>query len=171
MASDEGGTITALTADELMRWVETTATRWRELLRAHPEALAFPCDIRETSTVAGLLQHLVAVELRYAERLADVAETPYEAIGYGSVEEIYATHDRAMELLREQIARPEIDWEERIEFQTRSAGVMQASRRTVLVHALMHTVRHYAQLATVVRQNGVKPGWAMDYLFMGAERL
>ena len=91
--------------------------------------------------------------------------------GYGSVEEIYATHDRAMQLLREQIARPETDWEERIEFQTRSAGVMRASRRTVLVHALMHTVRHYAQLATLVRQNGVKPGWPMDYLFMEVERV
>ena len=76
MASDAAGTMTALTVDELMGWVETTTTRWRELLRAHPEALEFPCDIMNTGTVARLLQHLVAVELRYAERLADEVETP-----------------------------------------------------------------------------------------------
>jgi uncharacterized damage-inducible protein DinB len=53
-------------------------------------------------------------------------------------------------------------------FSTRSAGVLKASRRTVFVHLLMHSIRHYAQLATIVRHNGVKPDWGMDYLLMGA---
>jgi hypothetical protein len=34
----------------------------------------------------------------------------------------------------------------------------------------MHGIRHYAQLATLVRQHGVAPDWPMDYLFMGARR-
>jgi len=40
----------------------------------------------------------------------------------------------------------------------------------VLFHALLHGIRHYAQLATLVRQHGIKPEWPMDYLFMGMER-
>lgn len=135
---------------------------------SHPEVLALPCDIRETNRVAGLLQHIVAAELRYAERLADMQETPYEAVGMGSAEELYATHARAMALLRERLQIEEFDWDQQIDFVTRSAGRMRASRRTVLVHLLMHSVRHYAQLATLVRQHGVKPEWPMDYLFMQA---
>ncbi len=91
-------------------------------------------------------------------------------VGYGSAKEIFATHDLAMGILRELLARQEFDWEHRISFQTRSAGTLSASRRTVLVHMLMHSVRHYAQLATLVRQHGINPGWSMDYLFMGAEQ-
>jgi len=30
----------------------------------------------------------------------------------------------------------------------------------------MHSIRHYAQLATLARQNGFKPDWPMDYLYM-----
>lgn len=50
-------------------------------------------------------------------------------------------------------------------------GVLRASRKTILVHALMHSIRHYAQLATLVRQHGVKPDWQMDYLLMGTQRV
>ncbi len=42
---------------------------------------------------------------------------------------------------------------------------MQATRRSELVHTLMHSIRHYARLATLVRQHGIQPDWAMDYMF------
>lgn len=158
----------ALSGEQLLAWVEVTSTEWRALLTAHPEALAFPCDLRETESVAQALQHIVAVELRYAQRLADLPQSDYAVIPYGSVDEIYRTHDMAMTLYRELLARADFDWEQIVEFQTRSAGTLKSSRRTILVHALMHSIRHYAQLATLVRQHGVKPGWQMDYLFMGA---
>lgn len=161
--------MTALSGEELMAWVEKTSERWLALLGQHPEALAIECDIMGTGMVAKLLQHIVAVEIRYAQRLADLPESSYDEVGYGSAKEIFATHDLAMGILRELLARQEFDWEHRISFQTRSAGTLSASRRTVLVHMLMHSVRHYAQLATLVRQHGINPGWSMDYLFMGAE--
>jgi uncharacterized damage-inducible protein DinB len=40
----------------------------------------------------------------------------------------------------------------------------------VVFHAMLHGVRHYAQLATLVRQNRVKPDWQMDYLAMSMQR-
>jgi uncharacterized damage-inducible protein DinB len=48
---------------------------------------------------------------------------------------------------------------------------MRASRKTIFFHAMLHSIRHYAQLATLVRQRGIKPDWPMDYLIMGAERI
>ncbi len=135
----------ALSGEELLAWVDTTSERWLELLKEHPEALELPCDVMAVGTVARLLQHVVAVELRYAQRLSGEPESPYEEIGYGSPEEIFRTHGRAMGMLRELVGREGYEWEERISFATRSAGMMVATRRTVFVHTLMHSVRHYAQ--------------------------
>ena len=157
----------AITGDELLAWVEHTSQSWKKLLAERPEILAFPCDIRETQTVAQLLQHIVAVELRYAERLNELPHTDYAAIPFDSVEAIYATHDRAVELLRPLLERDAEWWETVLEMKTRSAGTLRASRRTVLVHLLTHSIRHYAQLATLVRQHGVVHNLAADYLFMG----
>ena len=157
--------MTVLTDTELLAWLERTSTGWRNLLLAYPEAATFPCSTRETQDIAGLLQHIMAVELRYAERLNDQPETPYEAIPFAT-EAIYAVHERAMALVRQLSKRGEPFWDEPIEFMTRSAGLLRATRRTVLVHLCMHGIRHYAQLATLVREHGVAPGWPMDYLFM-----
>ena len=159
--------MTALTAEELMAWVDRTTRGWQELVTAHPEALRLPCDVRETQSVAELLQHIVAVELRFAERLHDLPETPYAQIGFDSAASIFRTHERAMSMLPELFGRGPEFWDEVVEIQTRSAGRMRTSRKTMLVHLLMHSVRHYAQLATLVRQHGIAPGWQMDYLMMG----
>lgn len=156
----------AITGMELLDWVEETSRGWKRLIAAHPEFLSFPCDIRETKCFAQLLQHIVAVEVRYAERLNELPETPYESIPYDSAEAIYAIHNRAMELLRPLMDRDEGFWETVLEMKTRSAGILRATRRTVLVHLLTHSIRHYAQLATLARKQGVAPDFAMDYILM-----
>jgi len=157
----------ALSVEELLAWSDRTAEGWRALLTEHPEALDLPCDVREGETVRDLVQHIVAAELRYAERLVDRPATSYDQISKADAAALFATHDTAMEMLRQVVARADVDWEETLDFQTRSAGVLRASRRTILVHMLMHGIRHYAQLAMLVRQGGIAPGWGMDYLFMG----
>jgi uncharacterized damage-inducible protein DinB len=164
----EGSKMVAITGFELQKWAEQTSRGWKHLVTTHHEILSFPCDIRETKSVAELLQHIVAVELRYAERLNDLPQTLYESIPFDSARAIYATHDRAMGMLRPLLERDEQFWEAVIEFKTRSAGTLRASRRAVLIHLLMHSVRHYAQLASLVRKQGITPGWEMDYLFMDA---
>ena len=159
----------ALTAEEMLAWLDKTSTNWRALIEEHPEILDFPCDVMGVGTVGGLLQHIVAVELRYAEQLSGLPPTEYAAIPFDSAAAIYATHDRAMKMYRELLAS-DLDWDAKFDFVTRSMGPMRASRKTILFHALMHAIRHYAQLATLVRQHGIKPAWPMDYLFMDLER-
>jgi uncharacterized damage-inducible protein DinB len=158
-----------LTAEEILVWNEKTATGWRKLLANHPELLTQPCDIAGTKTVAELLQHIVAAQLRYAERLADLPISDYATIPFDSVESIYATHDRSMVIFQELLTLKDYDWEAAVEFTTRSMGQLHSNRKTILLHALLHGIRHYAQLASLVRQHGVKPDWPMDYLFMHAE--
>lgn len=158
-----------LTADEMLAWLDATSAKWRALIEEHPEILAMPCDVMGCGTVGQLLQHIVAVELRYADQLSGRPPTEYAAIAFDSAAAIYATHERAVTMYRELLASG-VDWDGNFEFVTRSLGPMRATRKTVLFHALLHAIRHYAQLATLVRQHGIKPGWQMDYLAMGMER-
>jgi uncharacterized damage-inducible protein DinB len=157
-----------LTASDLLAWLEKTSNGWRQLLSTNPELLAAPCDIMGVATVAQLVQHIVAVELRYAERLSGLPATDYANIPFDSVASLYATHDRAMALYR-QILVSGLDWDTRIEFTTRAMGPASSTKKTVLFHGMMHSIRHYAQLATLARKHGIKPGWGMDYLLMDLE--
>ena len=140
----------ALTAQDLIAWLEKTSTEWRQLLSNRPELLALPCDIMGVKTVGELLQHIVAVELRYAERLADFPVSDYADIPLDSVESIYATHNRAIIILQRLLASG-IDWDAPIEYTTRSMGQARSARKTILFHTLLHGIRHYAQLATLAR--------------------
>ena len=158
--------MTALTGEELVVWLEATSEGWKALVAEHPEMLTMPCDVRESQTAGDLLEHIAAVELWYAERLRGDTELVFPKAGERSGAAIYALHAQAMGIVRELLLRPDAFWEEAMELPTRSAGILQVARRAVLVHLAMHAIRHYAQLATLVRQGGVKPGWAMDYLFL-----
>lgn len=156
-----------MSGDEMLAWVEATSTRWHQYLKQNPHVLSLPCDIRETHTLGESLQHVVAVELRYAQRLHGVVETPYEEVAFDTADAIFATHDRAVALVRQLDDRDTEFWETPIQFVTRSGGELRVTRRTIYLHMLMHSIRHYAQLATLVRQAGVPTDWPMDYLMMG----
>ena len=160
----------ALTGEELVAWNDKTAVEWRKLLEAHTDLLALPCDVAGVKTVGELMQHIVAAQLRYAERLSGSPATAYEEIKYSTPAELFATHAQGIDLFRRLLADPAYDWDEEVEFVTRRAGTLVATRKTFFIHAMTHGIRHYAQLATLVRQHGVTPEWPMDYLFMGARR-
>jgi uncharacterized damage-inducible protein DinB len=159
-----------LTAQDVLKWYESNSGYWRSFLTEHPDILALPCDIAGSKTVAELLQHIVVVELRWVERIVRIPETPYEQVRFDSVESIYATHDQATAIFKQALAA-DIDWEQIIEFQTRTFGPARSSAKTMLFHALLHSIRHYAQLGTLVRQHGYKLASPGDYLFMHLEQV
>jgi uncharacterized damage-inducible protein DinB len=159
-----------LTVEELLAWNDKTSQNWHRFLSSHPELLEKPCDIAGTKTIGELLQHIVAVELRYAQRLADLPITEYSGVPYDSVDSLYETHTRALELFQQSLAA-ETSWDEEIDFPSRTQGRIRSTRKTILFHALLHSIRHYAQLSTLARQLGIQPDWLMDYLAMHMERL
>ena len=153
----------ALAAADLLAWNDANAKIWYSLATEHPEVLDIVCDIHKAKTVVDLLHHIVAAELRYAERLSDAPVTDFSAIASGTAAEIFATHDRAVAMLRRMIADEGFDWGGEIVFTTLTAGKRRATRRAILHHALLHGTRHYAQLATLTRQHGFKAAPA-DFL-------
>ena len=81
---------------------------------------------------------------------------------------LFSLHDTAVAKYRMLIGDESVDWVEKLEFTTISAGTRTATRRKILFHGLLHSIRHYAQLATLVRQHGIKPDWPMDLMFLVA---
>lgn len=155
---------------KLLGWNTHTHRAFRDLIYARPEILALPSDIRESTTVGDTLQHIVAAELRYAQRLSAQPETDYAAIPKSTIDELHATHLRANELLSALLADRSYDWQQELSFVTRSAGALCCTRETVLLHTVTHSIRHHAQLATLLRQHGHKLPQPSDYLFLFATR-
>ncbi|MHB1700538.1 MAG: DinB family protein [Acidobacteriaceae bacterium] len=160
----------ALSGEDLLAWNDDTAQKWKQLATDRPDLLQVPCDIYRQSTVGHLLQHIVAAQLRYADRLSGAPVTDYANIPFGSAQEIFAAHDRALNVFRRLIADPSYDWDEQIDFQTQTAGRLRAKRKSFLHHALLHSIRHYSQLTTLARQRGFGPP-PMDYLLMACTRV
>ena len=158
----------ALAVEDLLAWSNANAKIWYALASEHVGVLDVPCDIYKAKTIGQLLQHIVAAELRYAERLSDLPATDYAAIPFSTAEEIFSTHDCAFEMFRRLAADKTFDWNVKLEFVTLTAGTLRATRKTVLHHALLHGIRHYAQLATLARQHGFKSAPA-DYLLTNCE--
>lgn len=159
-----------ISVENLLTWNDTTAQHWRDFIVANPLVLALPSDIRNSKTVADTLQHIFAVELRYAQRLAGLPESPYEEVPKCSIESLLTAHMLAFDIVRNLLANPDYDWSFELTFDTITLGRLRASRETILLHLTLHSIRHFAQLATLVRQSGFKPTWPMDYLFVASQR-
>jgi uncharacterized damage-inducible protein DinB len=112
--------------------------------------------------------HIVAVQMRYAERLLNMLITEYDQLAGKSGEELFALSRKSLEDLRSfAIAANDSDWDGTLTFPTRSAGELTASRRKIFIHALLHSVRHWAQLSTYLRQMGFRQDWQHDFIFSG----
>lgn len=163
-------TDTALSFRELLDWTAGETRRWRAWLAAQPAAaLDVPVGAGRTATVRQLVHHVVVVERRYADRLRDEPVSRYEDVPDESVDALFDAFEEGRRRLEEWIARAsDADLARRLEFTTLSAGTLSASARKIVVHALLHGVRHWAQIATALRQHGYPSDWHHDILMSDA---
>jgi uncharacterized damage-inducible protein DinB len=160
-----------LSFGELLDYCAEENNHWSDFFRQHPDALDLLADIAGTKTVREVVLHIVIVQLRYAERLLNMPITEYDALAGMSGEELFALSRKSLEDLRSfAIAANDADWDGTLTFPTRSAGELTASRRKIFIHALLHGVRHWAQLSTHLRQMGFRQDWQHDFIFSGVIR-
>jgi uncharacterized damage-inducible protein DinB len=162
-------TAAAITLKELLADNESSTEKWNVWFSANPAALDIPCTIYNSGTVRGLLKHIFAVELRHSQRLLGEEVTSYDAIPVGSLDDLIALHAQAMQNLRKFLSSTnDAALLEVIALQTVSAGTLHASRRKLLTHILLHSMRHWAQLTSLLREAGYKTDWPKDFLFSEA---
>jgi uncharacterized damage-inducible protein DinB len=160
-------TTAELSFAEMLEANHRETAKWHVWFERQPaELLDLPLNIALARDVREFLLHIFAVELRYAERLLDKAVTPYEVHPTGSVAELFSIGEKARELFRKYLdGATDEDLAVVLEFPTRTAGTLRSSKRKMFVHAMLHGVRHWAQLATVLREKGHGTDWPHDFLF------
>lgn len=158
-------TTCALTFEALLAYTDHEQARWYGWFREHPEALDVPFADGRMATVRGLVTHIFAVELRYAERLQGRQVTSYDDIHVTTLEEIFQLGDRARGLLKTYLheATPE-DMQTVLTFATLTAGTVTASKHKIASNVFLHGIRHWGQVATAVRQGGFEEQWGHDML-------
>ena len=160
-------TLAQISFSELLASSQAQARQWRKWFDEQPATvLDLPLNIALAKNVREFLLHIFAVELRYAERLKGLPITAYETLPTGSINELFSIGEKADGMYREYFATAtDENLQSVIEFPTRTAGVVRASKRKIVVHALLHSVRHWAQLATALREAGYPTNWGKDFLY------
>jgi uncharacterized damage-inducible protein DinB len=155
----------ALSFRELMDYTGEETDRWEAWLRERgPEVLDVALGEGRWGTVRELLFHTFLVERRYADRLLGEPITPYEGVPPATVDELFAIHRAARERLERYVAGATAgEWDDVLTFETLLYGPMYGSRRKIVGHALLHGIRHWAQIATALRQAGHEQ-WPHDLM-------
>jgi uncharacterized damage-inducible protein DinB len=160
-----------LSFGELLDYSAEETRRWGDFFNKNPAALNLNVDIAEAKSVREVVIHVVAVQARYAERLLNLPVSDYGKYDPMSTAQLFAAAEKSAEDLRSfAVAANDSDWDGELTFPTRSAGTLTASRRKIFIHTLLHGIRHWAQLATFLRQQGYKQDWPHDFIFSSVIR-
>lgn len=160
----------AITLSELLGWNDQAANHWKAHLEANPALLELPCDIGGTVNVQGFVRHIWGVELRWAQRIAGEPPMDRDKMPQGPLDALFDFHIQAVKSFRALLDDPAMNWEEKmaIEANWLPPELRSVSRRKVAGHALFHSQRHYAQLATLVRVAGFPSKFMGDMLLSSA---
>lgn len=163
--------LAAITFEELLADNEANAARWREWFEAHPQALDVVCDVAGSETAGELVHHIFAVQMRHAQRLLGEPVYSYAEEPPRGPEALFALERQGVEALHRFLARTSPEHlGEVIHFTARSGRQFSITRRKLYVHIMVHAIRHWAQISTLLRQNGFHPGWSPDFLSSPAMR-
>ena len=155
----------ALRYETLLELTSTEQHRWRDWFVERPQAWAVPFATGRMATIGGVVAHIFAVELRYAQRLLDREVTPWEDFRQTSIDDVFELGDNARGLLVQFLtSAPDGELDRVLTFQTLTAGTVTASKHKIASNIFLHGIRHWGQIATVLRQKGFADQWPHDML-------
>ena len=150
----------AFSVDDLLAYADWDRAQWLAWFRENPPA-ALGVDLGANNTgrirnVGELVRHIFSAEKRYVERSLQVPLTDTSAIPADDVEALFAFGVESRRALRELLASFQ-DWDgpREMSFGTHTRTV---TSRQMIMQAITHELRHWAQVATFLRQAGYKPG-------------
>jgi len=151
---------------ELLAYTEEENRRWKEWFRGRPEALTTPCDIGGSPTVHEFLLHIFTTDLHFAHRVAGLDRPDFKALPHSNVDELFGIGEVAAGKFRDFIANATSgDWNQIVPL---GFADRKVTKRKMVAQALLHGVHHRAQLATLLRQRGLKQDWIHDFILSDA---
>jgi len=150
--------------EDMLQYAELETGRWKQFFASNPELLDLPTDVAGAGTVRALLIHIFSAELYFGNAVQGVQQPDFDALDDKSVDEIFALGEEARGKFRGFLAgASDQDLDTKV-----SAGPYRPSKRKMIIHAIIHGVRHWAQLATSLRAQGHKQTWQHDFLLSSA---
>ncbi len=150
--------------EDLLRYEEEQLEKWRELFVKRPHLLQL--DASATENVAQVIFHSFTVELRSAQRLLGEEMTPDSELKRKTVDELFGIARLAHDKLRQYLAKAStVSMEELRTFPSPTLGQFTATPKKLVTHALVHGIRHWAQIARILRENGQRADFSHDVLF------
>lgn len=161
-----------ITLEELLAWNDEAACAWKTHLETNPALLDISCDIGGAKNVQGFVRHIWSIELRWAQRLAGLPLMSKEDAPAGPLEALFNLHREAMEVFRNLLSASERSWNEpfALDVDWGPKEFRSPTRRKVAAHSLIHSQRHWAQLATLARHAGYASPNRGDLLFSPTSR-
>jgi uncharacterized damage-inducible protein DinB len=163
--------VPALSYVELLAYTYEETRRWREYFGQNPKALEIVIGGRHND-VRGLITHIFVSEYRWGQHLVGEQPTPNEAFKPQTLDEVWTIYGIARARLENWVAKASPEELDRI-LTVRSVTYnrdVTASKRKILTHSLIHGIRHWAQIATALRQACFVSDWPHDMLYSPALR-
>jgi uncharacterized damage-inducible protein DinB len=157
----------AVPVDELLDYSDHERRKWRDWLQADPARLAIPLQPGgRFPTAQALLDHVFLVERRHLARLE--GGTPPESTGIpaGDITALFEYADLVRRDFRRYLA--DLDDAQARQLMTvdlRAIGAYTLPRLKLVVHMVLHEIRHLAQLALAARNAGHPPPGEHDLFF------
>ena len=160
-----------LSLNDLIDYTDWERQKWRERLReCGNEALKTsvgPNGDGRFTTIGEAVRHIFSAERRYVERLLNRPLTDTGSVPADDVEALFQFGDKSRKELKDFVEQfPAQQWDVLFEFKLMNS-VLRLTPRKIIVHVLVHEIRHWAQIATLLRLNGVT-GEFHDFLFSPA---
>lgn len=157
-----------LSLDNLIEYTNWERDLWHGWLQQHGDGVlaitAGPHGDGRFQTIGDLVRHIFSAEKRYVERLSNRPITDTASIPTNSVEALFQFGGQGRNDLLELIKTfPQQDWDVVRDLPLMNK-VLRLTPRKIVVHVLLHEIRHWAQIGTLLRLNGLTAGFH-DFLF------
>lgn len=105
-------------------------------------------------TIGDVIRHIFSAEKRYIDRLSNRPLTDPASIPGGGVLALFEFGRQSRADLKHFVSNfPMADWEVQHEY-TLMNNTLRATPKKIIAHVLLHEIRHWAQIATLLRLNG-----------------
>jgi uncharacterized damage-inducible protein DinB len=154
----------SISFEELLDYQEEQLKQWREFFLKRPHLLKV--DVSPTSTIGDLLFHTFASEYRIAQRLLGEMMLQDADFVRANVSDLFSIAELSNIKMHEYLATAsQKDIEEIRTFPSPTLGEFTASPKKMITHAIVHSIRHWAQVSRALREHGQRADFSHDLLF------
>jgi len=157
-----------LSINDLLDYTDWQRNKWHAWMMQQQEDVlkisVGPHGDGRFESIGDLIRHIFSAEKRYIERLSGRPLTDTTSVPVNKVDMLFKFSEQGRRDLRIFIdSFPSTDWDVPKDLTVGTYSLKATPRKTV-IHILMHEIRHWAQIATLLRLHGMKDEFH-DFLF------